>query len=156
MKSEFCSAPTSRHAGFLSFRGGFSRREAGFCTCIAAKVYSVCLSGILKSAMPDIPQPRVQLETALLERQRRAGVMITVGKVLLWMDLILACFVYVGLRSGSHFFLWWVIAEGVLGVALLGIGSQKRSEANRRLAELSPTMGDQDQPGEAERQRRAS
>lgn len=104
--------------------------------------------------MPDIPQTRVRLETALLERQRRAGIMITVGKVLLWMDLILACFVYVGLRSGSHFFLWWVIAEGLLGFALLGIGLQKKSEANRRLAELSPTGGDQNR--EAEHQRRAS
>ena len=106
--------------------------------------------------MPDIPQPRIQQETALLERQRQAGVIITVGKVLLWMDLILACFVYVGLKSGSHFFLWWVIAEGVLGFALLGAGSQKRSEAIRRLAELSPTVGDQDLPDEAEQQRGAS
>ena len=105
--------------------------------------------------MPDILQS-VRQETALLERQRRAGVMITVGKVLLWMDVILACFVYVGLRSGSYFFLWWVIAEGVLGFALLGAGLQKRSEANRRLAELSPTVGDQDLPNEAEQQRRAS
>jgi pheromone shutdown protein TraB len=109
-----------------------------------------------KGAMPDISQRRIEQETALLERQRRAGVMITVGKVLLWMDLILACFVYVGLKSGSHFFLWWVIAEGVLGFALLGVGSQKRSEVNRILAELSPTAGDQDVPDEAEQQRRAS
>ena len=80
----------------------------------------------------------------------------TVGKVLLWMDLILACFVYVGLRSGSHFFLWWVIAEGILGFALLGTGAQKRSEASRRLAELSPTVRDQDLPKETEPRRRAS
>ena len=92
----------------------------------------------------------------LLERRRRASVMMTVGKVLLWMDLILACFVYVGLRSGSHFFLWWVIAEGILGFALLGAGAEKRSEASRRLAELSPTVGDQDLPKETEPRRRAS
>lgn len=82
--------------------------------------------------------------------------MTTVGQVLLWMDLILACFVYVGLRSGSHFFLWWVIAEGVLGFALVGAGSRKKSEADRRLAELSPAVGDQNSPSEAEQQRRAS
>ncbi len=42
--------------------------------------------------------------------------MMTVGKVLLWMDLILVCFVYAGLRTGSHLFLWWVLGEGLLGL----------------------------------------
>ena len=106
--------------------------------------------------MLESAEEHIRLEVAALEGQRQGAVMMTVGKVLLWMDLILACFVYVGLKSGSHFFLWWVIAEGVLGFALLGAGSQKRSEANRRLAELSPTVGDQDLPDEAEQQRRAS
>lgn len=62
----------------------------------------------------------------------------TVGKVLLWMDMILLCFVYVGLRAGSGFFLWWVLGEGVLGFVLMGIGSHKRANARKKLAELAP------------------
>ena len=50
----------------------------------------------------------------------------TVGKVLLWTDFLLLMFVYVGLRSGSHMWLWWVIIEGVLGLILLEIGIHKR------------------------------
>jgi hypothetical protein len=98
---------------------------------------------------------QVQQESALLEQQRRAGVVMTVGKVLLWMDLMLACFVYVGLRSGSQFFLWWVLAEGALGFGLLAVGWQSRSQASPRLAELSPRAGDEGLPEDEEQQRRA-
>lgn len=50
----------------------------------------------------------------------------TVGKLLLWIDFLLLTFVYVGLRGGSDFWLWWVIIEGVIGLLLLEIGSRKR------------------------------
>jgi hypothetical protein len=52
--------------------------------------------------------------------------LVTVGKVLLWMDFLLLAFVYVGIRSGSDFWMWWVILEGVLGLVLLEVGSRKR------------------------------
>ncbi len=106
--------------------------------------------------MPDIPVDRVQYETRLLERQRRGGAIITAGKVLLWMDLILGIFVYDGLRAGSHLYLWWVIGEFILGVGLIAWGKGMRSEASRRLAAMSPTVGVADFPNEIEQQRRAS
>jgi hypothetical protein len=52
---------------------------------------------------------------------------VTVGKVLLWMDALLLIFVYVGLRSGSEMWLWWVAIEGVLGFVLLAVGIYIRS-----------------------------
>lgn len=52
--------------------------------------------------------------------------LVTVGKILLWMDFLLLAFVYVGLRSGSDFWMWWVIVEGVLGLVLIEVGSRKR------------------------------
>jgi hypothetical protein len=52
--------------------------------------------------------------------------LVTVGKVLLWMDFLLLAFVYVGIRAGSDFWMWWVIIEGVLGLVLLEVGSRKR------------------------------
>jgi len=106
--------------------------------------------------MPNVSPITVREEELLLRRQRRGGVMKTVGKLLLWMDLILVCFVYVGLQSGSHLYWWWFIGEFVLGAALLGYGTHIRSEASRRLAEMSPSGGTADLQNEAEQQRRAS
>jgi hypothetical protein len=104
--------------------------------------------------MPDISRERIQLETGLLNQQRRGGVIITVGKVLLWMDLLLAIFVYDGIRAGSHLYLWWVAGEFILGVGLIVWGKSMCSAASRRLAEMSPTEGERDFPNEIEQQRR--
>jgi hypothetical protein len=87
--------------------------------------------------MPEVVDQHVQQEVAALEEQRRGTVLITVGKVLLWVDLILACFVYIGLRSGSYLFLWWVLVEGILGVALMGVGFHAIVDARRALSELT-------------------
>lgn len=88
--------------------------------------------------MLEIGEGQIQQEVEALEEQRQGSVLMTVGKVLLWMDLILACFVYVGLRTGSHLFLWWVLGEAVLGLALVGAGTRKRANAQKELAELAP------------------
>ena len=65
------------------------------------------------------------------ERKRSGMALITVGKVLLWMDFLLLAFVYVGLRSGSRMWLWWVLLEGVLGLVLIEIGGRKRGPLHR-------------------------
>jgi hypothetical protein len=52
--------------------------------------------------------------------------LVTVGKVLLWMDFLLFAFVFVGYRSGSDFWIWWVIIEGMIGLVLLEVGLHKR------------------------------
>jgi len=57
---------------------------------------------------------------------RAGNTLVTVGKLLLWVDFLLLAFVYVGLRAGSDFWIWWVILEGVIGLLLLEIGSRKR------------------------------
>jgi hypothetical protein len=57
---------------------------------------------------------------------RTGNTLMTVGKLLLWMDFLLLTFVFVGLRGGSDFWLWWVIIEGVIGLLLLEIGSRSR------------------------------
>lgn len=70
-------------------------------------------------------------EEGIIERQRSGLVLMTVGKVLLWMDFLLLAFVYVGLRGGSDFWMWWVISEGILGLVLLEIGSRKRGSLTK-------------------------
>ena len=87
--------------------------------------------------MLDSADEHIRLEVAALEGHRQGAVMMTVGKVLLWMDLILACFVYAGLRTGSHLFLWWVLGEGLLGLVLMGVGILRKANAQRELAALA-------------------
>jgi hypothetical protein len=65
-------------------------------------------------------------EEGMVERKRSGMALITAGKVLLWVDFVLLIFVYVGLRSGSYMWLWWVVGEGILGLVLIEIGMRKR------------------------------
>jgi hypothetical protein len=87
--------------------------------------------------MLEIVEEHIQREIEAREERRQGSVIMTVGKVLLWMDLILVCFIYVGLRAGSDLFLWWVLGEAVLGFVLMVIGSHKRADARKKLAELA-------------------
>jgi len=87
--------------------------------------------------MLEVVEKHIQQEVAALEEQRRGAVLVTVGKVLLWVDMIFACFVYVGLRAGSYLFLWWALVEGMLGLVLMGGGSHEIMDARRTLTELT-------------------
>jgi hypothetical protein len=69
-------------------------------------------------------------EEGMVERKRSGMALITAGKVLLWMDFVLLIFVYVGLRSGSYMWLWWVLGEGILGLVLIEIGMRRRGSLN--------------------------
>jgi hypothetical protein len=81
---------------------------------------------------------RIQREAAALEVESRGQTIITVGETLLGFDLILICFVEIGLRTGSRLFLWWVIVEGVLGLVLMAIGMRQRANAREELSALEP------------------
>ena len=70
-------------------------------------------------------------EEGMMERKRSGMALITVGKVLLWMDFLLLIFVFVGLRSGSQMWMWWVIGEGILGLLLIEIGMHRRGSLTK-------------------------
>ncbi|MGH9566389.1 MAG: hypothetical protein ACRD4I_10420 [Candidatus Angelobacter sp.] len=65
-------------------------------------------------------------EAGMVDSQRKGLLIMTLGKVLLGFDGILLAFVYVGIRSGSFMYTWWVAGQGLLGLILLAIGSSKR------------------------------
>ena len=50
----------------------------------------------------------------------------TVGKLLLWTDLIFLAFMYSGIKGGSHLYVYWFSAQAIVGLTLLGIGRAKR------------------------------
>jgi hypothetical protein len=70
-------------------------------------------------------------EEGMMERKRSGMALITVGKVLLWTDFLLLAFVFVGLRSGSQMWMWWVIGEGILGLLLIEVGMHRRGSLTK-------------------------
>ena len=50
----------------------------------------------------------------------------TVGKLLLWTDLIFLSFVYSGIKGGSYFYTYWTLLQGAIGLTLLIVGWVKR------------------------------
>jgi hypothetical protein len=105
--------------------------------------------------MPGLNHDRILEEAAALEELRRGGVLKTVGKVLLWLDLVPLAFLYSAIRSGSQLIPWWLGAEGVLGLVLLITGWYKRGEALDRLGVISRTGPAPDWEYEAEQKPRS-
>ena len=67
-----------------------------------------------------------------LQQERSGLVLKTVGWVLLGMDFLLLVFVWISLRSGSLFWLIWVLAQAFLGLLLIRIGIGRRAHASRK------------------------
>ena len=53
-------------------------------------------------------------------------VLMTVGKLLLWTDLIFLSFVYSGIKGGSYLYAYWTLLQGAIGLTLLIVGAVKR------------------------------
>ena len=68
-------------------------------------------------------------EEIQMGRARWGSVISVTGRVLLWMDVLLLAFVYMSIRDGSYFWVWWVLAEGVLGAAMTIGGNLYRYHA---------------------------
>ena len=92
----------------------------------------------LNSTMPELNHDRILEEAASLEQLRKGGVLKTVGKVLLWVELVPLVFLYASWRAGSDLIPWWAVIEGVLGLTLYVVGARKRAHALVRLGVASP------------------
>jgi hypothetical protein len=58
--------------------------------------------------------------------EAQGSVLMTVGKLLLWTDLIFMAFVYSGIKGGSYLYAIWFTVQGLIGLTLLGVGRLKR------------------------------
>jgi hypothetical protein len=58
--------------------------------------------------------------------ETQGTVLMTVGKLLLWTDLIFLAFVYSGEKGGSHLYAMWFTVQAAVALALLGVGRYKR------------------------------
>jgi len=58
--------------------------------------------------------------------EAQGSVLMTVGKLLLWTDLIFMAFMYSGIKGGSYLYTIWFTVQGLIGLTLLGVGRLKR------------------------------
>ena len=65
-------------------------------------------------------------EVQLGGHETQGTVLMTVGKLLLWTDLIFLSFVYSGIKGGSYLYTYWTLVQGGIGLALLIVGAIKR------------------------------
>jgi hypothetical protein len=77
--------------------------------------------------MPDTNYIRIKDEAGTSGTARAGAGLITLGKILLWVDLIPLMFTYNDIRSGSYLWVAWAVIEGLLGIAMIVIGSRKRA-----------------------------
>ncbi len=57
------------------------------------------------------------------DRKRNGMSLMTCGKLLLWIDLLLVLIIgTTGLRAGSSMWTWWIGLEALVGVVLIGVG----------------------------------
>lgn len=97
--------------------------------------------------MPGFDRDQAAIDNTVENRQL-GSVMLTVGWILLWMDAVLGVFFFISLRNGSMFWPIWLAIEGVLGLALVIMGTRyRRAIGATRLGqrELRHTLAQQRQ-----------
>ena len=52
----------------------------------------------------------------------KGAVLMAIGKLLLWTDLIFLSFVYSGIKGGSYLYVYWTLLQGAVGLTLLIVG----------------------------------
>ena len=65
-------------------------------------------------------------EIQLGGNETKGAVLMTVGKLLLWTDLIFLSFLYAGLKGGTYLYTYWTVLQGLTGLILLIVGRVKR------------------------------
>ena len=58
--------------------------------------------------------------------ETQGTVLMTVGKLLLWTDLIFLSFIYAGVKGGSYLYMYWFFIQAAVGLTLLITGRVKR------------------------------
>ncbi len=81
--------------------------------------------------MPSQLKSAQQMMDAGLHQEQDSEVVRALGWLFMLFDTIPAVWIWVGLRSGSRFWLWWTLAEGVAALAAIIIAGRMKSHAMR-------------------------
>jgi hypothetical protein len=65
-------------------------------------------------------------EVQLGGNENRGNLLMTVGKLLFWTDLIFMAFVYSSVKSGSAVYPIWFVVQGAIALTLIIVGRIKR------------------------------
>ena len=65
-------------------------------------------------------------EVQLGGNENKGNLLMTVGKLLFWTDLIFLAFVYSSIKSGSLVYPIWFLVQGATALTLLIVGRVKR------------------------------
>jgi hypothetical protein len=84
---------------------------------------------VLGGSMSGKQMIRVE-EVQLGGDEARGSVLMTVGKLLLWTDLIFMAFIYSGVKGGSYLYVYWFVIQAIVGLTLLTVGRIKRGSLN--------------------------
>jgi hypothetical protein len=84
---------------------------------------------VLGGSMSGKQMIRVE-EVQLGGDEARGSVLMTVGKLLLWTDLIFMAFIYSGVKGGSYLYVYWFVIQAAVGLTLLTVGRIKRGSLN--------------------------
>ena len=58
--------------------------------------------------------------------ENKGSLMMTIGKLLFWSDLIFLAFVYSSIKNGSMVYPVWFLTQGAVALTLLIVGRVKR------------------------------
>ena len=58
--------------------------------------------------------------------ENKGNLLMTIGKLLFWTDLIFLAFVYSSIKSGSAVYPIWFLTQGAIALTLLIVGRIKR------------------------------
>ena len=75
--------------------------------------------------MPEFERDQAAIDNTV-ENRRLGSIMLTVGWILLWFDVMLAVYFYSSVRDGSMFWPTWVAVEGIIGLGLVIAGTRYR------------------------------
>jgi hypothetical protein len=70
-----------------------------------------------------------------MDTQRWGAILITIGWQIIAFDCLVGVWIWVGFRTGSMFWFWWVVGTGIVALFLLWFGNHKRAVGERMLAE---------------------
>jgi hypothetical protein len=83
-------------------------------------------------AETGVTMTATELMDAAVVEKCKAAVLRIVGWQLLLFDTIPVVFIWAGLSVGSYLWLWWSIAEALLGIGLLRVAARRSEEAIRQ------------------------
>ena len=103
--------------------------------------------------MPGFDRDQAAIDNTV-ENRRLGSIFLTLGWIILWMTAGLGIFFFISLRSGSWFWPIWLGIQGVLGLALVIMGTRyRRAVGVTSLGhrDLEHTLQQQSQDEEEER-----